>query len=205
MALGTAVSITGDDFTIDGNSVVACQSALAVTGSATVSGAASITNLKASTCGQALVLIGNSVAVEKMQALDCGRNATAGAAVLVRGNANNLTGVKVTNSGGDGFGIDGDDNLLQACTADACAKNAFDVEDTNATPNTPDSNLLDACKGTNCGGQGLDNNGTLTSVTNCTFTGNLLDVGKSGGATYGTFSGNTIGDGSDATTAEVVD
>lgn len=79
---------------------------------------------------------------------------------------------------------------LTSCVVTNCVRDGFDIE------NTSGAVTLTKCKATGCSAEGIDNGGPTTQATDCTFTGNRIDVANDGTLTL---TGGSFGTGGTST------
>jgi hypothetical protein len=115
------------------------------------------------------IVIGNEVR-------DCG-STTFRRAIEIIGAVCQVRDCSVSDCGGDGFFVQGDDALIEDCVALRCNRDGFDI-DAGATQAE-----LDNCIARFCGAEGLDNGGPTTTATGGVFKANRIDVANAGGLT----------------------
>ncbi len=92
---------------------------------------------------------------------------------------------------GEGFDVgDANDITLTACSVSKCVRDGYDVTALAGAV------TLTKCKASGCAAEGLDNSGTATQATDCSFTGNRLDVTNDGALTL---TGGSFGSGGTGT------
>ncbi len=96
---------------------------------------------------------------------------------------------------GEGFFVSGDNCALRDNVVKSSLQDGFDFATSAAIC------LLDNDTAIDCAAEGLDNSGSGTTVTNCTFKDCRIDVANNG--TFSTFSGNTFVTGGQATPPEI--
>lgn len=200
-ASSDGIVVVGDDAAVRGNSVSGCgDSGIRVEGDR-----ASVTDDRISDVLGAGIFVSGGAAdvrrnhvdgalsggigldgslgtVEDCEIADCG--ATPGlAGVALTGNDFRVSGVTVRDGSGRGFFVFGARNVFADCTARSLAGDGFRIA-------FGASNAVERGLAVDCGGQGLVNSGTGTSVTDTTLVDCRILLANTG--TFATFTGNNV-------------
>jgi len=194
---GAGISHSGDQPTINDNRIANAIGESAglrlagVTGSGLASGNriedCSDEGLRVEASCSGLTLLDNRV-------IGCGNAFEAG--FHIRGDGHQLKGNRAIRNACDGFGIEGDAIVLRRNRAVGNGQDGFDVSGGNGVKlieNVAKGNLA----------EGLENNASGTIVRDNKSVQNRIDFGNDG--SLATFSGNTIGDGSNQGTSPEID
>jgi len=193
-----AINVYADGFTVTGNQVLQATNnsyAFVITNQTAGMGGTFEGNLAADTAYHGFYLQFDASSIRGNTALRCGSGKDAG--FTLQGTGNTATGNRALECDGDGFLVDGNDNTFVDCEASGGTDSGF-------VPNG-DGNRFEGCTARGFGGQGFDNDGTNTEVVGCTFLGNRIDLSSriTGGATFGTVTGNTFSTGGVTTQTEI--
>jgi len=193
---GYGVYVDGDDFTVRGNTIRDCTvdyEAIYIGGDAVVgliednrvfnsAGAGIYIN---SLQSSGIVIARNTIRETCLGGDDAG--------IVLRGSNHEIRDNTIRDCGGDGILVEGDSNLVKDNLVKGCARDGVDVE--IGAGNTVLRNQV-----IGCGAEGLENNGTSTTVTNNRLRGNRIDLANDG---TGTPSGNDYATGGWGTAPEI--